>query len=161
MSASTFECSLVIHDEYFFSRPLTLPFHQRNSCVLTLIHRQKNVNLLPVRDSLSTHIFPRCAWMRPLGNRQPQTHSGSVPVHAHKILKNLLMMFRCDAGPSPLRLLPRCSGAAIETCAALPPEPGPPHAVPKCGAARSVTLPPLGVCFNALSSRFAAACCTF
>src|SRR5258708_12367133 len=33
----------------------------------------------------------------PLGNRQPQTHSGSVPVHAYKILKDLLMMFRCDA----------------------------------------------------------------
>src|SRR5438552_16876305 len=35
----------------------------------------------------------------PLGDGQPQPHSRSVSVHAYEILKNLLMMLRCDARP--------------------------------------------------------------
>jgi len=50
--------------------------------------------------------------------------------------------------PSPLRLLLRCSGAATETCAVLPPRPCATRRSQKCGTARSVTLPPLGVCFK-------------
>ena len=34
---------------------------------------------------------------KPFRDSQPQTHSRSVPIHANKILKNLLMMFRRDA----------------------------------------------------------------
>src|SRR5207302_246607 len=52
------------------------------------------------RPRLALH--PHLSAMRldePLGDGQPQPHSRSVSVHAYKILKNLLMMFRCDAGP--------------------------------------------------------------
>ena len=36
---------------------------------------------------------------KPLGNSQSQSHSGRVSVHADKIFKNFLMMFRRDSGP--------------------------------------------------------------
>ena len=86
-----------------------------------------------------------------------------VAVHAHEILENFLVMFGRDARAGirngnldAVRALAdvRGGGPAIGISSAT-------RRSQKWGSARNVTLPPAGVCFNALSSRFATVCCTF
>jgi len=119
---------------------------------LPLIHTgNKNVNLLPVFDSLSTQIFPRWCLDEPLGNRHPKTHSEvswSTRTKSSKSLDGVLL--RCLA-PNPLRSLPRCSDGGKRNLRRSSHRQGRHANVPKNAALPAMYASPLGVCFKALS----------
>src|SRR5260370_40254558 len=100
MSASTFEC-WARHPQQGFVLLLALifPFDQKSLGVLALIHRQQKRKFA---SRLRLARYPYLSAMcldEPFRDRQPQTHSGRISVHAYKILKYLLMMLGCNTGP--------------------------------------------------------------
>src|SRR6266481_6593533 len=100
MSASTFECWARHPQRGFFLLPaLIFPFDQKSLGVLALIHRQQK-RKLATRLRLARYPYLSAMCLdEPFRDRQPQTHSRCIPVHAYKILKYLLMMLSRDTGP--------------------------------------------------------------
>src|SRR6266478_5175047 len=100
MSASTFECWARHPQRGFFLLPaLIFPFDQKSLGVLALIHRQQKRKFA---SRLRLARYPYLSAMcldEPFRDRQTQTHSRRIPVHAYKILKYLLMMLGWNTGP--------------------------------------------------------------
>src|SRR6266436_7448845 len=82
---------------FSFTAISVFPLKSKIRLPLSLIHRQQEREPAPrLRLALHPNLSAMCL-DEPLGDRQPQAHSRSVPVHAHEIFKNLLMVFCCDA----------------------------------------------------------------
>src|SRR6266403_2169728 len=99
MSASTFECWARHPQRGFFLLPaLIFPYDQKSLGVLALIHRQQKRKFA---SRLRLARYPYLSAMcldEPFRDSQPQSHSRRISVHAHKILKYLLMMLGRDTG---------------------------------------------------------------
>src|SRR5260370_39968583 len=101
MSASTFECwGGQRQQEFFPLQQLEFPLRSEKLFgALALIHRQQKRK---PTSRLRLARYPDLSAMclnEPFRDRQPQTHSRRISVHAYKIFKYLLMMLSRDTRP--------------------------------------------------------------